>query len=258
MSLTNRYGNYIIYNWLDGYDGRDGRDGRDGKPGYCGKMGSKGEIGPRGPTGPIGYRGPTGPTGGLGTIGPSGNTGPTGNTGHIGPTGPTGPIASTGDIGPTGPTGPTGLIGPTGPIGSTFSYADFYALMPGDNSATVALGADVEFPQNGPTLGIDIVRISPSTFNLVSIGTYQILFQVSINEPGQLVVALNGVEQVYTTVGRATGTCQLVGICFIATVTPNTILSIRNPIANTAALTITPLAGGASPVSAHLVLTRMS
>ena len=57
-----------------------------------------------------------------------------------GPTGPTGPQGIPG--GPTGLTGATGAIGPTGPQGDTggvLGYADFYALMPPDNAATVAL-----------------------------------------------------------------------------------------------------------------------
>lgn len=41
-----------------------------------------------------------------------------------------------------GPAGTSGILG----------FADFYALMPPDNAATVAPGADVSFPQDGPTL----------------------------------------------------------------------------------------------------------
>ena len=41
-------------------------------------------------------------------------------------------------IGATGPTGPTGPSG----IGGVLSYADFYALMPRDNVATVAPGTE--------------------------------------------------------------------------------------------------------------------
>ncbi|MGE6593790.1 collagen-like protein, partial [Bacillus mycoides] len=60
--------------------------------------------------------------------------------------GATGP---TGDIGPTGATGSTGdigLTGATGPTGGVLDFADFYALMPPDNAATVAVGGDVDFP----------------------------------------------------------------------------------------------------------------
>ena len=42
------------------------------------------------------------------------------------------------------------------------------------------------------------------------------------------------------------------------TTTINSILTVRNPAGNAAALTITPLAGGTSPVSAHLVITQIA
>jgi len=35
------------------------------------------------------------------------------------------------------------------------------------------------------------------------------------------------------------------------------VLTVRNPAGNAAALTITPLAGGAQSVSAHLVITQI-
>ncbi len=87
--------------------------------------------------------------------------------------------------GPAGPAGPQGPIGATGPAGGVLNFADFYALMPPDNAATVAPGTDVSFPQDGPNSGADIVRTGPSSFNLSQIGTYQIFFQVSVTEAGQ-------------------------------------------------------------------------
>lgn len=63
------------------------------------------------------------------------------------------------------------------------NYADFYALMPGDNSATVAPGTDVSFSQDGPNSGTGIARSGPDSFALADIGVYQVLFQVSVTEP---------------------------------------------------------------------------
>ena len=71
-------------------------------------------------------------------------------------------------------------------IYGVLNYADFYVLMPGDNADTVVPGSDVDFPQDGPSSGIDISRISASSFNLSNIGSYQVLFQVSVTETGQL------------------------------------------------------------------------
>jgi hypothetical protein len=130
--------------------------------------------------------------------------------------------------------------------------------MPPDNNTTIAPGADVRFPTTGPTFGTDITRTDFFTFNIVSIGTYQVFFQVSITEPGQLVVTINGIEQQYTVVGRATGTSQLVGMSVVETTSGNTLLTIRNPSGSAASLTITPIAGGLIPVTAHLIITRIS
>ena len=190
-------------------------------------------------------------SGRLGPCAPGVGTGPTGATGATGPTGATGA---------TGPTGATGATGATGPAGASAScaFADFYALMPADNSATVGVGADVQFPQDGPASGAGVItRLTASTFNLSAIGTYQIMFQVSVDEPGQLALTLNGTELSATVVGRATGTSQLVGIALVTTNSINSILTVRNPTGNSTALTITPIAGGTHAVSAHLVITQL-
>ena len=175
-------------------------------------------------------------------------------TGQTGPVGPQGPV---GETGPVGPQGPIGETGPAGPAGGVLSYADFFALMPPDNSATVAAGTDVSFPQDGPNSGTGISRSGPSSFNLAEIGTYQVLFQVSVTEAGQLILTLNGEDLAYTVAGRTTGVSQIVGMAIVETTVINSVLTVRNPEGTAAALTITPLAGGTRPVSAHLVITRI-
>ncbi|WP_230163246.1 hypothetical protein [Peribacillus simplex] len=127
--------------------------------------------------------------------------------------------------------------------------------MPPDNAATVGIGEDVDFPQNGPSSGTGITRVSDDSFNL-SEGIYQVLFQVSVDEAGQLVLTLDDDELPYTVVGRATGTTQIVGMALVQT-TGTQLLTVRNPADNAEALTITPEAGGTEPVSAHLVITRL-
>lgn len=184
----------------------------------------------------------------CGTAGPQGCPGPRGPVGPMGPVGPTGPIGLTG---PTGPVGPTGA-----PAVSNFS--DFFALMPGDNTATVAVGGAVQFPQDGQSNGV-ITRTNAATFNLPNIGVYQVLFQVSVNEPGQLQLSLApGGLQPTTVVGRATGTSQIVGMSYVRTTVINTLLSVVNPPGNSSALTVSPLAGGAGAVSAHLLITQVA
>jgi hypothetical protein len=181
-----------------------------------------------------------------------GTTGPTGATGAQGIEGP---IGATGAPGATGVTGPAGAPGAAGGV---LDFADFFALMPPDNAATVAVGTDVSFPEDGPSaVGSLITRTSASSIQLSAIGTYQVLFQVSVTEAGQLVLTLNGADLTQTVVGRATGTSQIVGMALVQTTNVDSVLTVRNPAGNSTALNITPLAGGTSPVSAHLVITRI-
>ena len=182
---------------------------------------------------------------------------PPGPPGPQGPRGPRGFPGLPGPIGPRGPAGETGPAGPQGPAGGVLNFADFYALMPPDNAATVAPGTDVSFPQDGTNSGSDISRTGPDSFNPAQIGTYQILFEVSVDEAGQLILTLNGENLAYTVVGRATGASQIVGMAIVTTTVINSILTVRNPAGNAAALTVTPLAGGTRPVSAHLVITQI-
>ena len=91
----------------------------------------------------------------------------------------------------------------------------------------------------------------------LAIGTYQVMFQVSMDEAGQLILTLNGADLAYTVVGRATGTESDGGTALVTTPVINSILTVRNPAGNSTALTITPLAGGTRPVSAHLVITQI-
>jgi hypothetical protein len=209
------------------------------------------QQGAAGTTGSTGSVGPTGPTGGTGPSGPAGAGGTAGATGAVGPAGSQG---ATGATGAAGSAGAQGALGATG-AGAVLAFADFYALMPSDNSATIAPGTNVLFPQTAAASGI--ARITTSTFNLPNIGTYQVMFQVSVTEPGQLAITLNSTQLAYTVVGRATGTSQLVGMSLVATTSVNSVLGISNPATNSTALTITPSAGGANAVSAHLVITEV-
>ena len=126
--------------------------------------------------------------------------------------------------------------------------------MPPNNTSTIAIGAAINFNQNGPNNNIIITKISSSTFNLSLVGLYEIIFQVSINEAAQLVIVVNGIELDYTVVGRATGTTQVIGNCLVLTTTPNSILSINNCSGSASALTITPFGGGSKAISANLII----
>ena len=235
--------------------------------------GATGAAGNNGSNGANGNTGDTGTTGASGVAGTPGANGlntlvaivaePVGSNCTYGGTEVTSGIDSNGNgILDSGEVTSTRYIcnGATGAAGANaiINYAEFYALMPGDNSGTVAVGADVEFPQDGPAFGGKIVRTGTSAFTLQAIGTYQIMFQVSVDEAGQLELTLNGAVLPYTVTGRATGTSQIVGISLVQTSAINSTLTVRNPAGNSTALTITPLAGGASAVSADLVITQLN
>lgn len=76
-------------------------------------------------------------------------------------------------------------------------------------------------------------------------------------EAGQLMLTLNGEDLMYTVSGRATGASQIIGMAIVTTTVINSILTVRTPEGTAAALTITPLAGGTRPVSAHLVIVQL-
>jgi hypothetical protein len=132
--------------------------------------------------------------------------------------------------------------------------------MPPDNAVTVAPGAPVEFPEIGPSDGSDAITWSAlsSAALLSAPGTYQVSFQVSIEEIGQLQLQVNGVALAYTVVGRDTGTSQITETALVTTTIPDSELQVINPVEGLTALTITPNAGGISnPVSASLVIERL-
>ncbi len=245
-----------------GATGTAGTNGVNGSPGTAGVDGSPGTAGTNGLNGSPGAQGIAGPQG-LTWQGTWSNTTAYAVNDAVQFDG-TSYISLQPGIGHEPDTSPAfwsllalaGATGAPGP-GGLIAFADFYALMPPDNSATVAPATDVQFPQDGPTSGSAIVRTSASTFNLSAIGTYQVLFQVSVDEAGQLTLTLNGNELAYTAVGRATITSQIVGMSLVTTSVINSLLTVRNPAGNSTALTITPLAGGTSPVSAHLVITQI-
>ena len=187
-----------------------------------------------------------------------GSAGLPGVAGSPGAPGIAGAVGAAGSMGIPGVAGIPGVPGVPGIPGAPgiLDFSDFFALMPGDNSATVAPGAAVLFPQNGSTNGF-ITRLNTSEFLLPTIGTYLVQFQVSVSEAGQLMLRLNGALIANSVVGRATGTSQLVGLSLVSTTTPNSILEVINPPGKSTALTITPVAGGTQPVSAHLVIIRI-
>lgn len=247
---------------IPGPQGPAGAQGPEGVPGATGAQGPVGPQGPTGETGAVGPQGPTGPAGPVGPQGPIGLTGPqgpAGATGAVGPQGPVGPAGPQGPIGETGLQGPVGPEGPQGPAGGLLAYADFYALIPPDNLVAIPAGSDVAFPRTGPVSGTDISRLSDTQFQLAQIGTYQIFFQVTAANGGQLILTLNDVDLPYTVAGYAgTDSAEIAGMVIVQTTAANAVVTVRNPEGTGDPLTLSPNAGGTRPVSAHLVITQIA
>lgn len=182
-----------------------------------------------------------------------------GETGGVqGIAGVAGPAGAPGIGGAAGAAGIQGIQGIPGVSPGLLGFSDFFALMPGDNAATIAGGAAILFPQSNPSNTGTITRqggASPSVFILPTIGTYLVQFQASIGEPGQLALRIGGTVDTNTVVGRSTGADQIIGKSLVTTSVPNTTLEVVNDGA--VALTMTPIAGGTHSVSAHVLIIRI-
>ena len=124
----------------------------------------------------------------------------------------------------------------------------------------IAATSPVNFPEAGPTSGV-ITASSATDFVLPAIGTYEISWQVPVTEAAQLVLRTSTLSAAFavlpdTLVGNATGHCQIVGSAVITTTGINTVLEVYNPSAT--AIHVTPNAGGASPVSASLLIKQLA
>lgn len=102
---------------------------------------------------------------------------------------------------------------------------------------------------------------NPSTLTIATLGTYSLRWQASVTEPGQMEVWLDkgsGFGRIArTTVGRATGTSQIVGETVMVIDTLPTSIQIRNPPGNATALTMTPIAGGATSVNVSAFIQKI-
>ena len=220
-----------------GETGADGQDGADGLDGATGPMGPQGATGPMstvpGPAGNDGLDGATGPMGPQGPAGLNGIDGTNGLDGATGPMGPQGPRRQRRPRRRHRPNGTAGSAGlpvlPALPVGSG-TAALFYAMMPGDNIATVVSGGAIDFPNSGPNtdvLSIYRMGTDANEFVLAQTGVYRVSLQVSVTEPTQLVLTINGTPNLLTTVGRSTGTNQITMDTLI-TIAAGDILSVTN------------------------------
>jgi hypothetical protein len=101
---------------------------------------------------------------------------------------------------------------------------------------------------------------SDSQFELPANGIFEITFQVTTQNTGELVVVLNGNEQLMTVVGKSGGG-EIVGMSIISTPSGNpSTISINNPsTANNGGLKIDSATGALSePLSCHLIIKQLA
>jgi len=140
----------------------------------------------------------------------------------------------------------------------TVSFMDAYALMPTDNSSTIAVGSDVAFPRLGSSSTSDIVPLTTSSFTLGPIGVYDVYFQVGVTDASgcQLALTLNNVLQPQSVSGLL-GSDVIIGRTLLTTTVVNSVVTVRNPTGNLRPITVTASLGGTNSVSAHLIITRL-
>jgi hypothetical protein len=129
--------------------------------------------------------------------------------------------------------------------------------MPDDNATPITPGGAVDFPENGFISDTGITRIDTDAFALISAGVYLVEFTVPLSAAGDLVLTLNGTELAYTVTGTdAAGT--LSGSAVINATADDSVITLRNPATATGDVTVATAAVCATPLSAHLIIIRLS
>ncbi|MEO5646892.1 MAG: hypothetical protein ABIQ56_00940, partial [Chitinophagaceae bacterium] len=131
--------------------------------------------------------------------------------------------------------------------------SDVFALMPGDNPAPIPSFAPINFPQTSVISG-GIARLSASLLQLQGSGSYSISYVVSVNEPAQLGLFVNGSLLANSVAGRSTFNTQIASTSIVNVVGAATV-ELRN--VSGVAITLTPFAGGPNPVAAHLSIIKV-
>jgi hypothetical protein len=130
-----------------------------------------------------------------------------------------------------------------------------------DNPDAILPGESIHFPSPITNAYGSIQRVvgSTSQFVLPPGGVYEITFQVTVNNTGQLVIVLNGSELLYTVVGKP-GSGNIIGMSIISTpLTGDSIISIQNPLsAPSGGIKVDEATGALSePLSCHLIIKQL-
>ena len=139
----------------------------------------------------------------------------------------------------------------------------YYLQQAGDSESPISVPPNEAQPyfSLGAISGTDISQVDSKTFNLASVGSYEVTWQGSYTDDGQLCLRVDDgsgfTELAFTTVGR-TAESQIVGNVIIITHAIDTKLQVCNPSINTATLVMaSPAAGTESFNFASLVIKRL-
>lgn len=136
--------------------------------------------------------------------------------------------------------------------GGAVNFADFYST----SAQSVIGGSGISFDQTAIPNSI-ITPLSPSSFNLPDIATYEISFLVTISQSAQLVIYLNGSMVPSSVTGRTAANAQVIGTSLITTTVANSTLSIRNNNATFISVSNSST-GGSGNLSAHLIIKKLN
>ena len=138
-------------------------------------------------------------------------------------------------------TGPSGVDGPDSAMffGQTAGTGYAGPTPPTDYPATVAVGAAVPFPQDGPFTGTGVTRTSTSSFTVSADGRYRVSWHVSFLEESELHLAVNGTPRENTTAMANSGDQQNSNTVLLDLLAGD-VVTLVNPAANATALTVQP------------------
>jgi hypothetical protein len=131
-----------------------------------------------------------------------------------------------------------------------------------DNPEPIEPGEAVNFPNPSVNPFGTIQRVngtSTSQFLLPANSTFEIMFQVVVQNTGELIVVLNGTELQNTVFGKS-GNGAIVGMCIIKTPPgSSSVISINNPSTAVAGGLKIDAATGAltQPLTCHLIIKQL-
>lgn len=160
--------------------------------------------------------------------------------------------------GPEGPVGPPGPAGPPAAVNAAmfFGTTTGTGSLGNDYATTIAAGAPVPFPINGPAIGTAISRSSISTFTVTTTSIYEVSWSVAFVEPSQLQLAINGLAVDSTTTLSGAGTQINTNRVFVFMASGDTI-SLINPAGNAVALTVQPADGSLTHAQAPSLIIML-